>query len=241
MLNARHWLKRAALTPIALGILFTQVPSAAADPPNLLENGGFEIGPAIPGGQSFLSLPGGSTAIAGWTVIGSEIDYIGPGWAVSEGTRCIDLDGSFATGGIAQTFIATPGQVYTATFDLSGNPEGPPLIKQVRVEIDGVSQVFDFNTTGQTRSSLIWLPQSIVFTASQEQVELSFLSLSSGGNSWGALIDRVSVEVVSECTWDLDFDGNVGINDLLELLANWGSPYGIVDFLDLLGAWGPCP
>ena len=45
----------------------------------------------------------------------------------------------------------------------------------------------------------------------------------------------------ARCPWDLDGDDNVGINDLLDLLADWGSPYGINDLLDLLAAWGPCP
>jgi len=42
------------------------------------------------------------------------------------------------------------------------------------------------------------------------------------------------------CPWDLNNDGNVGINDFLDLLALWGNPYGINDFLDLLANWGPC-
>ncbi len=45
----------------------------------------------------------------------------------------------------------------------------------------------------------------------------------------------------STCPSDLDGSGDVGINDFLALLANWGSPYGITDLLDLLAAWGPCP
>ncbi len=45
---------------------------------------------------------------------------------------------------------------------------------------------------------------------------------------------------VDACPWDLDADGTTGINDFLDLLANWGNPYGISDFLDLLAAWGPC-
>jgi len=55
------------------------------------------------------------------------------------------------------------------------------------------------------------------------------------------------------CPWDLDCDGMVGIMDLLDLLAVWGtntgSPpdfdgdgnVGIVDFLLLLANWGACP
>ncbi len=45
---------------------------------------------------------------------------------------------------------------------------------------------------------------------------------------------------VDACPWDLDGDGNVGIVDFLDLLANWNDPYTIVDFLDLLAAWGGC-
>jgi hypothetical protein len=53
------------------------------------------------------------------------------------------------------------------------------------------------------------------------------------------------------CPADVDGDGEVGINDMLELLGNWDSDdcnadidrSGMVtmnDFLDLLGSWGPC-
>jgi hypothetical protein len=57
----------------------------------------------------------------------------------------------------------------------------------------------------------------------------------------------------SSCPADLDGDGNVGINDFLQLLAVWGPCPGcdadidgddevsITDFLALLAAWGPCP
>ncbi len=57
----------------------------------------------------------------------------------------------------------------------------------------------------------------------------------------------------ARCPWDCDpaVDGNVGINDLLELLAQWGqvgsscdfggSGVGINAFLELLANWGPCP
>ncbi len=55
------------------------------------------------------------------------------------------------------------------------------------------------------------------------------------------------------CPWDLDFDDLVGVTDLLEVLALWGTdPGGLPDFdgngavdvtdlLDVLGHWGPCP
>ena len=44
----------------------------------------------------------------------------------------------------------------------------------------------------------------------------------------------------SACPWDLDGNNDVGIGDLLIVLADWGNPYGIGDLLALLAAWGPC-
>jgi hypothetical protein len=57
-----------------------------------------------------------------------------------------------------------------------------------------------------------------------------------------------------ECIGDLDGDGVVGINDLLDLLAAWGpcatpcpadldgdGNVAVVDLLALLGSWGSCP
>lgn len=56
------------------------------------------------------------------------------------------------------------------------------------------------------------------------------------------------------CPWDLDCSGDVGgvgVNDFLDLLANWGQVgvpadfdgggVGVTDFLILLALWGPCP
>ena len=53
------------------------------------------------------------------------------------------------------------------------------------------------------------------------------------------------------CPWDLDMSGSVGTSDLLDLLAQWGTPgsadfdgngiVGTSDLLALLANWGPCP
>ncbi len=97
--------------------------------------------------------------------------------------------------------------------------------------------------------------------------------LGSPGNYFDGLIDEVSVydralsapEILAianagsfgkckdgTCPWDCETtpNGNIGINDFLALLAQWGTPgscdfdgggVGINDFLDLLANWGPCP
>ena len=181
---------------ITLYLLLIVVPVVARA--NLITNGSFESGPAIPGGQSYLTLSGGSTAITGWTVTGTTVDYIGPGWNVSNGIRAVDLDGAFSTGGIQQTFATIAGDTYVVSFDLSGNPGAPgqaagPVVKDVQVSVDAFLQDYQFDTTGLTMSTLTWAPTSFSFTASGTSATLSFLSQSPAGNSWGALIDNVSV------------------------------------------------
>ena len=64
----------------------------------------------------------------------------------------------------------------------------------------------------------------------------------------------VLIEVLGNvCPWDLDRNNNVGVGDLLILLAAWGTDpggppdfdgnndVGVSDLLVLLANWGPCP
>ena len=64
-----------------------------------------------------------------------------------------------------------------------------------------------------------------------------------GKNNGEAIVDMGSYEFIHPniCPWDLDGNCDVGIGDLLIVLADWGNPYGIGDLLALLAAWGPCP
>ena len=172
----------------------TTNPSPVSTPAaNLLTNGSLEGGPAIPSASSYTTLRGGSTAIPGWVVTGSSIDYIGSAHPPSDGQRAVDLDGAFSTGGITQTFATTPGTAYRASWDLSGNPEGAPRVKQVRVTVGGTTRDYSFDTAGQNRTNLRWEPASLSFVASGASTAISFSSQSSAGNSWGAFIDHVAV------------------------------------------------
>ena len=74
------------------------------------------------------------------------------------------------------------------------------------------------------------------------------------GNGGPPVVDMGAYEFQggSTCPWDCESapQGTVGINDFLDLLAQWGTPgscdfdgagVGINDFLALLSNWGPCP
>ena len=54
------------------------------------------------------------------------------------------------------------------------------------------------------------------------------------------IVNTVIGDILIECPWDLDGDGNVGTGDLIVLLGAWGDPYGTSDLIELLGNWGPC-
>lgn len=128
---------------------------------------------------------------------------------MSDGIRAVDLDGAFSTGGIQQTFATVLGQTYDVTFDLYGNSDGGPQIKQVRVSVDSFLQDYSFDTQGQTRSTLIWQPTAFSFVASGSSATLSFASLSPSGNSWGGFIDNVSVVASNLTCTAFDIDLNL--------------------------------
>jgi choice-of-anchor C domain-containing protein len=195
--------KRMAL----LGLACLLVPAAIAAGSSF-QNGSFETATVDPGG-SYATLSVGNTQITGWTVIqgvnavsgeNGGIDYIGPLWTASQGARSLDLDNFFAAGGVEQTFDTAPGAAYVVTFDMAGNPGGPPTIKGMRVTASGnASADYAFDTSGASFGSMGWTSMSYAFTADLSgSTTLSFQSLSPSGNAWGPALDNVSVAAVPE-------------------------------------------
>ncbi len=80
------------------------------------------------------------------------------------------------------------------TFDLAGNPNASPIIKDMRVSAGGSSADFSFNTTGKSNSNMGWLSKSWDFTANSTTTTLEFIDLT---NSFAGLaLDNVSVIAV---------------------------------------------
>jgi len=157
--------------------------------PNLLANGSFEL----PGGGQMLQLGQGSTALPGWSVSRSSVDYLaGSALACSDGNFCVDLDGG-TFGAITQSFGTSVGTAYTVTFDLAGNPQGAPAVKQLRVLVGGQALDFSFDTTGRGPANMGWTSRSFAFTATGAVTALEFRSMNTSGGSWGAMIDTVRV------------------------------------------------
>ena len=186
---------------LTIALLLSLIAAGRAQTPtSLIVNGSFEEGPAVAG---FLNLAKGDASVRGWVVTGEGVDYVSTGyWLSSDGARAIDLDGSarsrvtppYVQGGIAQTFVTTPGTRYRVTFDLAGNPNQLPRVKPMRVSAAGQGAEFTFDTTGKTGVRMGWTRRQWTFTASAASATLEFRSLTvSPQTGFGAAIDNVAV------------------------------------------------
>lgn len=177
-----------ALAATALGPAATL---AAATSPDLLVNGDFSQGDLR---QSWTALYPGSSAIAGWRVVG-PVDYVSSAyWQSPEGAaRSVDLDGTPGPGAIEQTFATLPGVTYLVSFELAANTEGPPRMKRVRVTVGGTTRVLTVDVGGRSSAAMHYEYESFTFVAPAKTATIAFASLSAPGNWNGAVLASVAV------------------------------------------------
>ncbi len=134
-------------------------------------NGSFE--PASFFG-SWTTLPGGSTAIPGWTTFASGVEWF-TGYAF-DGLYNIDLANyTSSDGGIEQTFPTTPGEVYIIDFSLGTHQtSGRDGTAEIVVGADGASQVF---TAENHTTAIAWESKTFSFTADDASATLRFRCL----------------------------------------------------------------
>lgn len=135
-----------------------------------LVNRSFEIG-MDPG--EVLTLPPKSTAIDGWTVVGSNIWYVGGKWKSADGLRSVGL---LCGGGISQTFETEPDQKYEVRFNMAGDPNTRPAVKTLAVSFGTENRTFTFDTTGRSPGNMGWEARFWVFAASDTNTLITFLS-----------------------------------------------------------------
>src|SRR5262245_23818201 len=127
--------------------------SAGAQAAVTIINGSFESGESIAPGTFNTVFAPNNSAITGWTVTAGSIDYVGTYWQAADGVRSIDLSGN-GPGTISQTLTGlTVNSFYTISFDLAGNPDGGPGVKQVAAKVGADTNTFSYPvlSPGQTR------------------------------------------------------------------------------------------
>jgi choice-of-anchor C domain-containing protein len=172
---------------------------------NLIENGSFESPTtALPRRPV---APGGSF-ITDWNVSPRTIEYVGSFWKAADGSYSIGLQRQAS---IFQSFATKTNQIYTVTFDMSGNPDSTPDLKGLSAVVGGTVHLFSVNTTGYTLDDLTWTPERFTFVATNSTSTLSFAGRGAGVIFSGdAAIDNVSVvegDVPEPSSWLLMIGG----------------------------------
>ncbi len=114
-------------------------------------------------------------------------------WQAADGTKSIDLNAADA-GMISQSFATTVGNTYTVTFALSGNPDGGPAAKMLRVSATGGAPIdfsFDTGAAGNSRTDMKWSTRTYSFVATSATSTFTFTSTTAG--AYGPALDNVRV------------------------------------------------
>lgn len=180
---------RAAFALILCGSLVAASPRA-----DMLTNGGFESGPAVPA-TGILAVPPGSPALTGWTVMGGAINIVtNDYWACLSGTRSVALSSS-GPGAIQQSFASIAGSVYRLTFSISGEPFSTPTIKHLRVQAGATTQDFTFDVTPAWHWDMHWEQHTLDFVAPGPSTMVTLTSMDA--SPYGPALDVASIDFVS--------------------------------------------
>lgn len=181
-----------AAAALAVMSLLTVAPRAHAD---ILVNGNFEDGPAIPLANPIYAVAPGAPDLTGWTVTGGAISIITDNyWVPLSGHRSVELS-STGPGSIEQSFASATGAAYRLTFWMSGEPFSTPTIKNLRVNAGALVQDYTFDNTPAWHWDMAWAQHTLDFGGAGATTTLKFSSLDA--SQWGPAVDSVRVELVS--------------------------------------------
>jgi hypothetical protein len=160
-------------------------------------NGSFEL-PAI---GANIVITNGATNIIGWTVGGTgPVSFVtGPSFAVSplNGTQMVEFNAADSVPGdtLAQTFLTTPGQTYTVSFNVAKTPANAPGTMSVQGTVTSGTGATLGSVNGVAPASGWSAPQVFTFVATTANSTLTFLDTSLATVAVDALLDNVTVTV----------------------------------------------
>jgi choice-of-anchor C domain-containing protein len=172
--------------------------STAANAATII-NGSFELGSNV-GGYS--NIKAGSSAVTGWTIGGSSIDYIGSYWQAADGARSLDLAG-LGIGSVSQTIATVIGQAYRVSFSVAANLDGGAAVRTGFVDVGGAQSLISFDASGNSRSNMGWEVRTFEFVALEALTTLRFSADAvTSSNNFGLALDNVSIDAIPEPgTW----------------------------------------
>jgi Protein of unknown function (DUF642)/PEP-CTERM motif len=202
----------ARILAVLLGTLAATAASSDASATSIVTNGSFEDTTHFAAnGDDTMSLPVGSTAMAGWTVTSNLSAWIGPanpfGLTAQSGSYFLDLTDYHDTGpygGVSQSIATTVGGHYALSFYLGSSPEyGLP---------DSIVASAGLTTgtfTSANSTPNFWQLETLLFTAASPSTVISLVGNS--GTSYIGL-DNVAVTAVPEpSSWAMMILGFMGV------------------------------
>jgi choice-of-anchor C domain-containing protein len=164
----------------------------AGEPLPLVTDGDFEL--LVNTGNGTFDVNPGSPELSPWTIGGNGIDHFTRSfWQPQQGWQSVDL-AAHACGSIGQTIPTKNGTGYTVRWWMAGDPNGLPVIKTMKVSVNGtVLKTVTFNTTGKTLANMGWAAGSATFTATGSTSEVVFSDADSPCTAFGPALDSVSV------------------------------------------------
>ena len=173
--------------PAAGALVLAMAVGGAAHAANLVADSNFNT----PFGGPTFTTESAGTSFGPWTVTSGSVDLIGDYWqAPTTGGGSVDVDGN-SPGSFDQSINTGAGK-YTLTFDLSGNPDGPPATKTLQVSVGGVTKTFSYQIGSNTHSNMMYVPESLTFTTTGPTL-LTFASLDPSSSPYGPVVGDVSI------------------------------------------------
>ena len=132
-----------------------------------------------------------------WKVSKGNIDFLATTYSEwhPNGLCSVDLDGYRTAGGIEhRAFATSSGASYTVSFTMSGNGDGPPGVKTLKVSAAGQSTTLTWDTAdGNDAQGGHYAEQSWVFMANASHTVLKLTSLDPKASCCGAVVAAISV------------------------------------------------
>lgn len=143
---------------------------------------------------STLGFSKGQSFAPSWHVSKNTIDFVSSTYWNMNGLCSVDVDGG-NNGAVAhKSLVTTAGAKYTVTFFLSGNSDGPPAVKTLKVSAASQSATFTWDTSnGNDPHHGKFAKKTWSFTASKTKTTLNFTSLDPV-SAYGAVIAGVSLK-----------------------------------------------
>lgn len=143
---------------------------------------------------TYTSFNKGQTFAPSWHVSKYSIKFISSTYWNVDGLCSVDFDNG-GPGAIAHKAFATAiNAKYTVTFFLSGNGDGPPTVKTLKVSAANHSATFTWDTSnGNDARHGKYAKKSWSFTAIKSTTALNFSSVDPPSGGYGPVVAGVSV------------------------------------------------